>query len=73
MDDRLSHASHTLNPQPSAADRFYFNACRTAVGIAVLGFTLINAVLCLQPLLVEGTQPVSKIAGRCARGRKRDV
>ena len=31
MDDRLSHASHTLNPQPSAADRFYFNACRTAV------------------------------------------
>ena len=57
MDDRLSHASHTLNPQPSAADRFYFNACRTAVGIAVLGFTLINAVVCLQPLLVQGTQP----------------
>ena len=47
----------TLQPIPSAADRFWFNACRTAVGGVVLGLTAAAAILCAQPLFVEAAYP----------------
>ena len=47
----------TLNPVPTAADRFWFNACRSAVGVVVFGLTLMSAILCAQPLFMEHAYP----------------
>ena len=47
----------TLNPVPTAADRFWFNACRGAVGIVVFGLTALSAILCAQPLFMEHAYP----------------
>ena len=53
MEDALE-PSTSFNPVPTAADRLWFNVCRTIVGIVVLGLTLLNAILCATPLVAEG-------------------
>lgn len=47
----------SLVPVPTASDRLWFNVCRTAVGVVVLGLTLLNSILCAAPLVAEGLWP----------------
>ena len=41
--------------QPTRADRLWFNCCRTAVGVVVLGLTALATIGSATPLLAEST------------------
>ena len=48
-----SRPSTPFRTEPTDRDRFYFNLCRTLVGVVVLGLTAINTVLISAPLFFE--------------------
>ena len=52
-----SRPSTPFRTEPTDRDRFYFNLCRTLVGVVVLGLTAINTVLISAPLFFESAFP----------------